>query len=314
MYTTIPKAWRSDLPANVTTEELNDILVQLHIPCIVIIAILMVIGVFGNMLVLYIYSTKYHPSTYRCFILWLGWIDLIACTVGMPLLIVSMLYPYMFVWVEACKTLRFLHVFFVVSSAFIVIAIAIERHRRICTPFSQEMTCRKIKIMCLVASILGCLVAIPAIFVYGAAEVETGVNNITGTECFIDPKFNDSNLPYGYFLFQLLLSVVSMIVMAIFYFRIGSRIWAHHHFIRENTYNRKASTDGNKGKTKESFVEEEDRNGFSDEEIKQRSDSPKRIAKFVRGPSPGDKNLDDLECKKDPYGDLMKKAPNADES
>lgn len=165
----------------------------------------------------------------------------------MPLLIVSMLYPYMFPSEEACKTLRFLHVFFVVSSAFIVITIAIERHRRICTPFSQEMTCRKIKIMCFVASILGCLVAVPAIFVYGDAAVETGVDNITGIECFIDAEFDNSNLPKGYFIFQLLLSVISMIIMAIFYFRIGSRIWSHHQFIRDNTYNGKASTDGNKG-------------------------------------------------------------------
>ena len=247
MYTTIPKEWREDFGPNVTIQDLNDVLVELHIPTIVFIAILMVVGVFGNILVLYIYTTKYHPSTYRSFILWLGWIDLIACTVGMPLLIVSMLYPYMFPSEEACKTFRFLHVFFVVSSAFIVMAIAIERHRRICNSFSREMTPRKIKLMCLAASILGCIVAVPAIFVFGDAIVETGVNNITGTECFIDPDYQDSDLPKGYFMFQLLLSVVSMIIMGIFYFRIGTRIWSHHQFIRENTYNRKGSSEENRG-------------------------------------------------------------------
>lgn len=248
MYTTIPKSWRHDFGSNVTIDHLNNVLVQLHIPTIVFIAVLMVVGVFGNILVLYIYTTKYHPSTYRSFILWLGWIDLIACTVGMPLLIVSMLYPYQFPSEEACKTLRFLHVFFVVSSAFIVISIAIERHRRICNPFSREMTPKKIQLMCLVASVLGCLVAVPAIFVYGDAVVETGVNNITGTECFIDPDFENTDFPKGYFMFQLLLSVVSMVIMGIFYFRIGTRIWSHHQFIRENTYNRKASSEENKGK------------------------------------------------------------------
>lgn len=249
MYTTIPKEWRDDFGPNVTIEELNDVLVQLHIPTIVFIAALMVIGVFGNMLVLYIYTTKYHPSTHRCFILWLGWIDLIACTVGMPLLIVSMLYPYMFPSEEACRTLRFLHVFFVVSSAFVVIAIAIERHRRICNPFSAEMSIRKIKLMCLAASILGFVVAIPAIFVYGDAIVETGVHNITGVECFIDPSMNDSLIPRGYFMLQLLLSIISFVIMAIFYFRIGRTIWFHHQFIRENTYNRGrgSTTEENKG-------------------------------------------------------------------
>lgn len=247
MYTTIPKDWRGDFGPNVTLEILNDVLVQLHIPTIVFIAILMVVGVLGNLLVLYIYTSKYHPSTYRSFILWLGLIDLIACTVGMPLLIVSMLRPYMFPSEQACKTLRFMHVFSVVSSAFIVIAIAFERHRRICNPFSQEMTTAKINLMCFTASVLGSLVAIPALFVYGDAVVQTGVHNITGTECFIDPEFEHSLFPKGYFMFQLLLSVVSVIVMGIFYFRIGSRILSHHKFIRDNTYIRKSSADGNKG-------------------------------------------------------------------
>ncbi|WAR17977.1 GNRR2-like protein [Mya arenaria] len=127
-----------------------------------------------------------------CFILWLGWIDLVVCTVVMPLLIINMLFPYMFPSEAACKTLRFLHVFFVVASAFIVITIAIERHRRICNPFSPEMSTRKIKIMCALAFVLGCFVALPEIFVYGGTIVETGVKNINGTECFIDPRMKDS--------------------------------------------------------------------------------------------------------------------------
>ena len=240
MFTKIPKEWRASVEANVTIEYLNDLLVKLHIPSIVFISILMVIGVFGNILVVYVYTTKYHSSTHRCFILWLAWIDLIACTVGMPLLLVSMFYPYMFPSVEACKIFRCLHVFFVVSSAFIVIAIAIERHRRVCFPFSYEMSTRKIKMMCLLASILGFLVAIPAIIVYGEAEVETGVQNITGKECFIDPNMEDSFLPRGYFMFQLLLCLISMVILGIFYFRIARTIVFHHKFIRENTYTRKS--------------------------------------------------------------------------
>ena len=248
MYTTIPKEWRNDFGPNVTLQELNDVLVDLHIPTIVFISALMVIGVFGNMLVVYIYTAKYHPSTHRCFILWLGWVDLIACTVGMPLLIVSMLYPYMFPSEAACKTLRFLHVFFVTSSAFVVIAIAIERHRRICNPFSAEMSIRKIKLLCLGASVLGFIVAIPAIFVYGHGPVETGVGNITGVECFIDPDMESSWIPRGYFMLQLILSIISFFIMMVFYFRIGRTIWFSHQFIRENTYSRSRSSFGDEQK------------------------------------------------------------------
>lgn len=309
MYTTIPRSWRDDFGPNVTIMDLNDSLVQLHIPTIVFIAILMVLGVTGNSFVLYIYTRKYHPSTYRSFILWLGWIDLIACSVGMPLLIVSMLYPYMFPSEEACKTLRFLHVFFVVSSAFIVIAIAIERHRRICYPFSVEMSPTKIKIMCFVASVLGCLVAIPAIFVFGDAVVETGVYNLTGVECFIDPKFKDSKFPQGYFMFQLVLTLISMLIMAIFYFRIGTQICSHHQFIRDNTYNRRASDDKNKGKIPDNYsdADEKENNGVENGHGDTRdSILPKDSARISRETSPGN-HLHVSETKKDPYGDLVKK-------
>ena len=248
MFSTIPRDWRNGLGHNTTILELNAVLVQLHIPAIVFIAVLMVLGVFGNMIVIYVFTTKYYISTYRGFILWLGWIDLISCTVGMPLLIVSMLHPYMFPSEAACKTLRFLHVFFVVSSAFIVIAIAIERHRRICYPFSIEMTTNKITAMCLAASILGCLVAVPAIFVFGDAAVETGVHNITGNECFIDADAEHTDWPQGYFIFQLALSIVSMIVLGIFYYRIGKRIWYHDRFLRDNTYTGQCQKDDYKVK------------------------------------------------------------------
>ncbi|XP_052249837.1 uncharacterized protein LOC127857481 [Dreissena polymorpha] len=106
MYSAIPKVWREDFRENVTLAELNNSLVDLHILSIIYVAILMIVGVLGNILVVYIYTIKYSPSTYRSFILWLGWIDLIACTVGMPLLIYSLMYPYMFPSEAACKTLR----------------------------------------------------------------------------------------------------------------------------------------------------------------------------------------------------------------
>ncbi|KAH3713142.1 hypothetical protein DPMN_072926 [Dreissena polymorpha] len=158
-----------------------------------------------------------------------------------------MLYPYMFPSEEACKSLRFLHVFFVVASAFIVICIAVERHRRICYPFSAAVTPTKIKIICFLASALEYVVALPAIVVYGDASVDTEVHGINGTDCFIDPKMKESKLPQGYFLLQLLLTIISMVIMGVFYFRIGRTIMLSHRFIRENTYSgMNCNTSGNK--------------------------------------------------------------------
>ena len=237
MYTTIPKGLREGLRPNVSIQELNDILAELHFPVIIFITVLAAIGVIGNALVLYIYTYKYVPSTHRSFILWLGWIDLAACIVGKPLLIFSMLNPYMFQSEVSCKMLRFLSVFFAASSAFIVITIAIERYRRIFKISSMEMTPVTVNLMCIIATGFGCLDAIPTIFVFGDATVETGVDNITGTECFIDPEYENTFLPKGYFMFQLSLTAISILVLGVLYFRIAIRIILHNKLIRENTYN-----------------------------------------------------------------------------
>lgn len=225
-----------DPNSNSTLEELNKELVKLHIPTLIFIGILVVVGVVGNILVIFVYTRKYGSSTHRCFILSLAGIDIVSCCVGMPLLIFSLLYPYQFTSPEACKILRFLHVFLVCASAFVVLAIASERHRRICSPFSKTISTRKIKIICLVAMGMGVIVAIPAIPLYGPTEVETGVNNITGTECFVDSMFENSLFPQIYFSFQLILCIISFLILGIYYFRIGRQIWWHHTFIRDNTF------------------------------------------------------------------------------
>lgn len=320
MYTKIPKDWRGNFDVNVTLEELNNVLVELHIPTIVLLIILMVVGVFGNILVLYIYTKKYHPSTHRCFILCLAWIDMVACAIGMPLLIVSMLYPYMFPSVEACKTFRCVHVFLVVSSAFVVLTIAIERHRRICYPFSRELSLNKIKIMCGVASFLGFLVAIPAILIYGDSPVDTGVRNITGHECFVDPEYKDTWFPRSYYVFQLLITVVCILILGVFYFRIGRQILWHQKFMRENTYTRstktvrtmKDSSSGDKSPTgSQNFVyknavEINDTDSIGNTSEKERLQNSSRDSTPSRKCSETITN--EIKPKLDPYGNLLKKA------
>ena len=235
MYSAIPKSWRNDFGENVTLQELNDALVTLHYPAIVFLCILIIVGVIGNVLVLCVYS-KYPPSFFRVFILWLAAIDLIASLVGTPLLVISMHVPYMFPSAQICQSFRFFHEFLVVSSVFIFLFISIERHRAICTIERVEMNRCRVHTMCCVSCGIGIAVAIPAIFVYGNSTVDTGVNNITGYECFIDDKFGDDFLPKSYFIAQLLVWLVSWFIMVVLYIRIGRRLQWHQKFTRSMSF------------------------------------------------------------------------------
>jgi hypothetical protein len=96
---------------------------------LVYLIILMVIGVFGNLLVLYVYKFRFKRSTSRVFILSLAAFDLMTCLFGMPYHILDMVYPYMFVWDEICKAFSFSLTFTILASIFVLDLIAIDRYR-----------------------------------------------------------------------------------------------------------------------------------------------------------------------------------------
>ncbi|KAH3877244.1 uncharacterized protein LOC127871113 isoform X2 [Dreissena polymorpha] len=236
MFTQIPKSWRHNFNENVTLRELNDALVTLHVPAIVIIMTLLVIGVIGNITVLRIYF-PYPKSFSRVFILWLGFIDLIACCLGKPFLLMSLYHPYEFPSVGACKTFRFVHVFLVAAAVFIFVCIAAERHRAICNFHVVEMKTARIHKMCLISCMLAIVVAIPAIFVYGERTVKTGVFNITGIECFVEDHFEETNSvwPKVFYLLQFAICLIAFVIMVILYVRIGLQLKWHLRFSKSYT-------------------------------------------------------------------------------
>lgn len=239
MYSTIPREWRHNFDANVTLEELNNTLVILHIPTIVFIAILMIVGIVGNILVLCVYTNYKSSTNYKSFIIWLGWMDLIECVLLKPGLIVSMFYPYMFPSEGLCRASRFFHVFISVGAAFIFLAISYERYKKICFMDMHQLSNKRVNIICLGAVVAAGFVAVPALFVFGDADVQTGVYNISGTECFIDKEYRYSYFPKFYFLFQLLLCLLAFGAMCVFYTRIGRTLKWHRSFVRKHKYVKK---------------------------------------------------------------------------
>ncbi|XP_052273981.1 uncharacterized protein LOC127873912 [Dreissena polymorpha] len=236
MFTSIPQSWRHTFIENVTLRELNDALVTLHVPAIVIITTLMIIGVIGNIIVLRIYF-PFSKSFSRVFFLWLGFVDLIACFFGKPLLLVSLYHPYEFPSVEACKTFRFVQVFLVAASVFIFVFIAAERHRAICSFEVVKMKTARMHKMCLISCIFAFIVAIPAVVLYGERTVRTGVFNITGIECFVEDHFEETNsiLPKVYFLFQFAICLIAFVIMVVLYIRIGRQLKWRLKFSRSYT-------------------------------------------------------------------------------
>ena len=211
MYTSL-----SFLPQdrNWTLEELNREQVNLLIPSLVYTSFLMIIGVIGNVSVLFIYSRKFKSSNHRCFILTLGIFDTIMCIVGMPFLIVDMMYPLMFYNIQACKVLRFLNYYLSLVSINTLFLIALERYRKICQPLKRQLNVTSARTCILViVFVIGPIMSIPSLFIYGHNTMDTGVNHIQGVQCFTDDSVKNTLFPVVYNV--ILLFICSVYAMGI---------------------------------------------------------------------------------------------------
>jgi hypothetical protein len=63
---------------------------------IIFISVLILLGIMGNVHVIYIYYRFFTTSTYRIFVLSLAVIDMVSCVISMPFEISDELNPYMF--------------------------------------------------------------------------------------------------------------------------------------------------------------------------------------------------------------------------
>ena len=81
---------------SVTLEEINEREIRKLFAPIIYLAILMVVGIFGNLTVLIIYRRKYAKSVYRTVIWNLALTDFIFCSLTMPFNIGRLIRYYTF--------------------------------------------------------------------------------------------------------------------------------------------------------------------------------------------------------------------------
>lgn len=107
--------------------ELNRKEAEQYLGGVIFVTVVMVVGIIGNMHVLFVYTFRIQRSNHRIFILVLGVLDFITCTVGMPFIIFDLRNPLTFTVSSVCKLLRFTNYFTCTSSSLILVLIAIDR-------------------------------------------------------------------------------------------------------------------------------------------------------------------------------------------
>lgn len=214
-----------DNNSEVTLEELNDYAMSRNLGGLIFVGLLMFFGLFGNIIVIIIYSCKVKASNnYTVYILCLGVLDLTNCCLTMPFIIVYLMYPLKFPSPELCKAGHFVAYWIGIGSPFLLVLIAADRYRRICQPFRKQLSERNARICCGIALLASLVFALPSPFLYGSEAVDTGILNITGVRCFQDENKDLETLQKSYYMLLSTLSTIVSVSLLILYYLIMKKV------------------------------------------------------------------------------------------
>lgn len=204
-----------------TLQEWNDEEAEQRLPTVVYLSILVTVGVLGNIIILLVYGFQYKPTNFRCYILSLAVLDLVACCISIPSEIVDNAFPYMYYNEGFCKFSRFIGDVAKLGSALVLTVMAGGRYRRICFPFSEEMSLKMAKTCCFLAISLSVLMSWPSAIINGQ-KVKTFPGNITGYDCSTDDDIRTTQYPFIQATFVFVVFVLIFGILIYMYTRI---IW-----------------------------------------------------------------------------------------
>lgn len=184
------------------------------------LVLLSVVGTIGNGHALIVYYFRYKVSNHRTFVLWLSVVDLLACCLGIPFEIFDLRYSYTFQAVAPCKIFRFLNHFVSMGSGLLLGVIALERHRKVCTPFKQQMDEKCAMKACVITIVVALVLSAPSFVFYGPAAKKTG-SILVGSDCTVLATFKGSSYFWAYSGLFLLISTTIFIICVIAYVHVG---------------------------------------------------------------------------------------------
>ncbi|WAR20274.1 GPR1-like protein [Mya arenaria] len=215
----------SDIDDLAMIESVNQQQFQFQLPAIIYTIILMMIGTPGNAIVLYVYFFKWRKSTSRMFILFLTSLDLVNCITTLPMEIFMMRYSVMLDRPWLCKISRFSTYTMNSSSAALLVAIAVDRYRRICRPHGPQFSAKASKYISICCIALALSLTWPSLLFYGTRSVKLG--NVEGKACLLENKFDDSVYPHVYFVVMMASTVVIFTTLSVLYYFVGIQVCRH---------------------------------------------------------------------------------------
>lgn len=205
-----------------TLEDINDQEIKKLLVPIVYLAILMIVGIPGNLAVLIIYRHKYSKSVYRTIIWNLALTDLVFCTLTIPINIGRLVRYYTFTELWVCKLITTTITFFIMYSSHLIVTLSIHRFRQVCLPLRNQIGPQNVKYWIIGGVCLAVFLDIPQGILQPLDHVQLA-QNITGHICAI--SYHPSLFAEIYNGFLTFLFSLYSLVLFVLYILIGRRMY-----------------------------------------------------------------------------------------
>lgn len=179
----------------------------------------MLVGIFGNLMVLIVYFRKRLKCFLDYFILNLVFLDLLMCLIGVFVEIVDFWDLYMFYVLVVCKFLRMVEFFFNMGFIFIFMVIVMDRYKCICK-LGERFLNLKVKWFCIGVILIGVLMCWLVGVVFGKKMVDVGILGVNIVDCFIVDEMRNMIYLLLYYGFVMLYFIICVIFVLFVYVRI----------------------------------------------------------------------------------------------
>ncbi|PVD32438.1 hypothetical protein C0Q70_07872 [Pomacea canaliculata] len=207
-------------------EDLNTRFALSVLPVILYLAVLLLLGLVGNILSFVVYR-RFKPSSTRTYILTISLLDLSNNVISNPTSIAELCFRYTFDNPWLCRVFRFVKSSQVYSSAFLLVAVALDRHRRVCQSRKKQQEAGDALRASLICVVVGTLLSLPYGAVTGRQTIPTGTGNLTGFMCSVDDQHTSSVLLLSYNAITGLGFTTCVTMIAVSYAQIGCHVWRH---------------------------------------------------------------------------------------
>lgn len=191
------------------------------LPSFVLTAVLMLLGLPGNLTVMLVYIFKMEKTSSRRFFIALAVCDFINCVVSIPIELALLSNFLTFDHPMLCALSRCASFFLNNASACILTAIAVDRYHRVRHPLRPPMTVLCFRTACILGVLFSFICALPSIFIYGTKTTIINVYNkkytyIVTKTCHVDDNA-DPVLRLSFSLYLLVVTMAAFLVLATIY-------------------------------------------------------------------------------------------------